>query len=87
MPRLGPDAGVEQVLHLLVGLVAGELGVEVEDDEPRGAQAEAGGEGADDHLGDEHLGALAGAAELADVGAEVVALDDAGQAAALAQRA
>ena len=84
--EVGADAGVEQVLHLLVGLVAGELGVEVEHDEARGAQAEPGRQAADDHLGDEHLRALAGAAELADVGAEVVALDDAGQAAALAQR-
>ena len=84
--EVGADAGVEQVLHLLVGLVAGELGVEVEHDEARGAQPEPGRQAADDDLGDEHLRALAGAAELADVGAEVVTLDDAGQAAALAQR-
>ena len=44
------------------------------------------GQLADDHLGDQHLEALAGAAELADVGAEVVGLDDPGQRAALAQR-
>ena len=53
--EVGADAGVEQVLHLLVGLVARQLGVEVEHDEPRGAQPEPGGQPADDHLGDQHL--------------------------------
>ena len=64
-----PGAGVEQVLDLLVGLVAGDLGVQVERDQPRGAQPDPAGQLADDHLGDQHPHALAGAAELADVGA------------------
>ena len=80
-----PDAGGEQVLDLLVGLVLPDRGVEVDRHQVRGAQAEAPGQLADDHLGDEDLQPLPGAAELADVGAEVVGLDDAGQRAALAQ--
>ena len=54
--------------------------------QPWGPQAEAGGQRAHDHLGHEHPHALARPAELADVGAEVVALDDSRQAAAFAQR-
>ena len=72
------QARVEQVLHLLVGLVAG--------DRLRRARAppaaacgssSRAGQLADDHLGDQHPQPLAGAAELADVGAQVVGLDDA----------
>ena len=72
-----PGARVEQVLDLLVGLVAGDLRVQVERHQLRGAQPDPAGQLADDHLGDQHPQALPGAAELADVGAEVVALDDA----------
>ena len=64
------------VHHLLVRLVARELGVEVEHHESGGAQAEARGEPAHDDLGDEHLRALTGSAELAHVRPQVVALDD-----------
>ena len=49
-------------------------------------QAERARQLAGDHLGDERLRALAGAAELHDVQAVVVGLDEAGQRAALAQR-
>ena len=70
-------AGVEQVLHLLVRLVAGDLRVQLQGDQVRGAQPDPPGQLADDHLGDQHPQSLAGAAELADVGAQVVGLDDA----------
>ncbi len=84
--QVAPDAGAQQVLDLLVGLVAGQLLVEVEHHQPWGAQPDPTGQLGHHHLGDQHPQALAGATELADVGAEVLGLHDAGQAAALAQR-
>ena len=80
------QAGVEQVLHLLVGLVAGDPLLELQHHQSRRAQVEPERQLADDHLGDQHGQALAGATELADVGAQVVGLDDAGERSALAQR-
>ena len=79
-------AGVEQVLHLLVGLVARDGGGEVDDGEARRGDVEAPGQLADEDLRDEHLQALAGARELHDVGAEVVGLDEPGQRPTLPQR-
>ena len=70
-------AGVEQVLHLLVGLVARDRAGQVDDGEPRRGDVEPPRELADEHLGDEHLAALPGPGELHDVGAEVVGLDQA----------
>jgi hypothetical protein len=84
--QVQPDARVEQVLYLLVRLVAGDRRVELDRDQVGGADAEPAGQLADDHLGDQRARALAGAAELADVGAQVVGLDDARERAALAQR-
>ena len=78
------DARGEQVLHLLVRLVAGDPGVQV-DARRSGTRTEGAGDLADDDLGDQHLGALSGAAELQHVGAVVVGLDDAGQRPALTQ--
>jgi hypothetical protein len=84
--EVGSGAGVEQVLHLFVGFVARNCRVEVEHDQAGRRQPDPLGQPAGDHLGDEHAGALSGAAELADIGAEVVALNDPGQAAALSER-
>src|SRR5262249_8594843 len=81
-----PRAGVEQVLHLLVGFVAGDLRVEVERHQPRRAQTEPRRQTADDHLGDQHPHTLTCAAELADVGAQIVSLHEPGQAAAFTER-
>ncbi len=81
-----PGAGVEQVLHLLVRLVPGDRRVQLQGDQVRGAQPDPAGQLAHDHLGDQHPQSLAGTAELAHVGAQVVGLDQPGQAAALAQR-
>ena len=83
--QVEPGTGVDQVLDLLVRLVAGDLGVQVERHQPRRAQPDPARELAHDHLGDQHPDPLAGAAELADVGAQVVGLHDPGQRAALAQ--
>ena len=60
--------------------------IELEPHEDRRAQVEPARHLGDDHLGDEHAQALAGAPELAHIGAEVVGLDDARQRPALAQR-
>ncbi len=51
-----PEAGVEQVLHLLVGLVAREVGVEVEHHLARRGQPEVAGDLGDHHLGDRSRG-------------------------------
>jgi hypothetical protein len=84
--EVDPDTGAEQVLHLLVGLVAGQVRPEVEEHLSWRAEPDPLGQARDDHLRDQHPQSLPGAAELADVGAEVVGLDDAGEAAALPER-
>ena len=71
------EGRVEQVLDLLVRLVLRDLGVEVDGDHVRDADAEAPCQLADEHLGHQDPQSLAGAAELHDVRAEVVGLDDA----------
>ena len=81
-----PDAGVEQVLDLLVGLVLGDLRVQGDQRQPRDGDGEQPGDLGHEDLGDEDLDPLAGAAELQDVDAVVVGLDEARQGAALAQR-
>ena len=78
-----PEARGEQVLHLLVGLVLGDRRLEVDEGEAGDGQPQRPGELAHEDLGHEHLEALAGAAELQHVGAEVVGLDDARQRPAL----
>ena len=80
------QAGVEQVLHLLVGLVAPDLRRQVDGHQVRDRYVDEPGDPGDDDLGHQHPQPLAGAAELADVDAQVVGLDDPGQRAALAQR-
>ena len=77
------QAGGEQVLDLLVGLVLGDGRLQVDDGHPRHVEAERPRQLADDDLGDEDLDALPGSAELQHVGAEVVGLDDARQRATL----
>ena len=80
------EGRVEQVLDLLVRLVLRDLGVEVDGDHVRYADAEAPCELAHQDLGHQDPQSLAGAPELHDVRAEVVRLDDPGQRAALTQR-
>ena len=80
------EGRVEQVLDLLVRLVLRDLRVEVDGDHVRDADAEAPCELAHEHLGHQDPQSLSGAAELHDVGAEVVGLDDPGQRTALTQR-
>ena len=75
--QVQPDARVEQVLHLLVRLVAADRRVELDGDQVGGAIPSRRASSPTIDLGDQHPRALAGAAELADVGAQVVGLDDA----------
>src|SRR5690606_374536 len=84
--QVAARAGLEQVLHLFVGLAGAELRVDVDDLEFGGAEAEAAGQLTGDDLGDQDPGALTRLPELDHVRAEVVALDHPGQRPALAQR-
>ena len=68
------------------GSLGGILRVELGQRELGGAQAQPPGQLAADDLRHQRQRPLAGAAELQHVGAEVVGLDDRGQAAALAER-
>ena len=77
-------AGLEQVLDLFVRLADAELGVEVDDLELGGHEAEAPGQLAADDLRDEDAPPLTGLPELHHVGAEIVGLDHSGQGSALA---
>jgi hypothetical protein len=77
---------VDQLLDLGVGLGVGQARVDVDEHDLRHAQPEPPRDLADEHLGDERLDALPGAAELDDVQAVVVGLDEAGHRAAFAQR-
>jgi hypothetical protein len=85
-PEVEPRAGPQQVLDLLVRLGPPEHRVDLDQHQLGDRQAERAGQLADQHLGDQHLAALAGAAELHDVRPEVVGLHHPGQRAALAQR-
>ena len=60
------------------GLVAADLGGQVDGTRSGTGTSDQPGDAGDDDLCHEHAHALAGAAELADVGAEVVGLDDPG---------
>lgn len=84
--QVQPDAGGEQILHLFVGLVLADRGVELERTELGNPQSQPPRELPDDHLRHQHLQALTRAAELGDVGSQVACLDDAGQRTPLAQR-
>ena len=79
-------AGPEQVLHLLVGLTGCQDRVDLDADEVGHRQLQRPGKSRAHHLRDECLAALSGAAELDDVGAEVVRLHQTGQRPTLAQR-
>ncbi len=84
-PEVQPAARADQVVDLLVGLGVAERRVELDADEVGHGQADRACQLAGQPLGDEGTRALAGAAELDDVQAVVVRLDEAGQRAALAQ--
>jgi len=79
-------AGADQVLDLGIGLGARQLGVKFHQHDLRDRQAEQAGKLAGDHLGDQRLRALPGAAELHHVHAVVVGLDHRRQRTAFAQR-
>ena len=84
MPRLRPRLAVSRSWTSSSASYLRDRAPEV--DRPPGpghVEAEGAGQLADDDLGDQHLGALSGAAELQHVGAVVVGLDDAGQRPAL----
>ncbi len=80
-----PDAGEQQLLDLGVGLAAADPGVELDRHQLRHRQAERPRQLARDHLRHEHQRPLPGAAELADVEAVVVGLEQSRQRAALAE--
>jgi hypothetical protein len=80
------DALAQEVLNFGIGLGLRQPLVDDGEDDLRDAQAEEAGQLAGDQLGDQRLHSLARAAELDDVRAVVVALDDRRQRAALAQR-
>lgn len=84
--QVGAAAGLEQFLHLLVGLTEPEHRVDVDGHQPRHPETQPAGEFAADHLGDQRLAALTRAGELQDVRAEVVGLDESRQRTALTQR-
>ena len=79
-------AAEEEFLDLEVGLGLADRWVEPHQLELRHPQAERAEQLTDDDLGDQRLRALAGAVELEHVGAEIVALDNGRERAALAQR-
>ncbi len=79
-------AGSQQLLDLLIRLGPAKLRVEVDHDQFGHGQPQRPGEFAHYDLGDERLGTLARSPELHHPRAEVVALHEAGQAAALPQR-
>ncbi len=80
-----PAAGLEERLHLGVGLAAADDRVQLDPGQLRHAQPQPAAELPADHLGDQRLAALAGAGEFHDIGPEIVRLDDAGERAALTQ--
>ena len=84
--RVAAAAGLHELLDLGVRLGRRQQRIDVDEHDLRDAQAERAGDLADDHLGDQRLQALPGAAELDDVQPVVVGLDEAGHRAALAQR-
>ena len=65
------DAGGEQILHLLIGLVLADGRIQFQGAQLGNPQPEPAGQLADHDLGHQHLQSLAGAAELDHVGAEV----------------
>ena len=71
-----PRAAPQQVLHLLVGLPAGQSRVDVDRDEVGHGQAQSARDARGHHLGDERLQALARAAVLDHVRAEVIGLHE-----------
>ena len=90
----GPAAGLngneataseQQVLDLGIGLGATDRGIELDQDELGHGKPERADKLSDDHLRDERLRPLAGAAELEDVEPVVVRLDERGQRAPLPQ--
>ena len=84
--EVDPRAGRDQLLDLRVGLGRAERRVELDQHQLRHRQPEAAGQLAGHDLGRQRLRPLARAAELQDVEAVVVGLDDGRQRAALAQR-
>ncbi len=84
-PRLMPGARRDQLLDLGVGLGVAQRGVELDQHQLGDRQPERAGELAGHDLRRQRLRALPGAAELEDVEAVVVGLDDARQRASLAQ--
>ena len=84
-PEVEAAAALDEVLQLLVGFGVAEAAVDVDRDELGHRQPERPADLAGEPLGDERARTLAGAAELHDVQAVVVGLDEARQRAALAQ--
>ena len=84
--QIEPDAGVEQILDLLVRLAPTQLGVDLDQRQIRDRDAQPSAELADHDLGDQRLRPLAGAGELDDVRPRVVGFHQPGQRPAFAQR-
>jgi hypothetical protein len=73
-------------LYLLVGLIPGDGGVELQSAQLRHPQPQPATQLGDDDLGDERLATLSGTAELRHIGTEVLGLDDPRQRAAFTKR-
>jgi hypothetical protein len=84
--EVGAAAGPDQVLDLGIGLGPRQVGVELDEDDLGNRQGQGPCDLAGEELGDQRLGALAGAAELENVQAVVVGLDHGRKRPALAQR-
>ncbi len=84
--QIEPSASPEQILNLLVGLAGREAGFQIDRDQIGHQKVAGSGQLRAHHLGDKSLPALAGAAELDHVRAEVVGFHEPGQRPALTQR-
>ena len=84
--QVAPRARANEVVDLLVGLCVAEGRIDLDRDDVGDRQTDRPADLAGQPLRDERAGTLAGAAELDDVQALVVRLDEAGQRAALPQR-
>ena len=84
--EIEPGTGLDQMLDFRIRLGAGEVRIEVDENDLRHRQAQRAADLSCHHLGDERLGSLARAAELEHVQPVVVGLDDRRERAPFAQR-
>src|SRR5262249_40370358 len=85
-PEVQTGARLERQANFRIRLARCERATELDENDLRDREPGRASERARQELGDERLGALAGAAEFDDVEAEVVSLDEGGYGAALAKR-